>query len=61
MYWSRAPVYGAIPQRNMRGHTVTLLDNVAWIFGGCDDKDTARDIYCFDIGVWLAGGSDAVD
>ncbi|PBK92644.1 galactose oxidase [Armillaria gallica] len=49
MYWSRAPVYGAIPQRNMRGHTVTLLDNIAWIFGGCDDKDTARDIYCFDI------------
>ncbi len=50
MYWSRAPVYGTIPQRSMRGHTVTLLDNTAWVFGGCDDKDTARDIYCFDVG-----------
>lgn len=43
-------MYGAIPQRSMRGHTVTLLDNISWVFGGCDDKDMALDINCFDIG-----------
>ncbi|KAF7430634.1 hypothetical protein PC9H_006343 [Pleurotus ostreatus] len=48
MYWSRAPVYGAIPMRTFRAHTVTLVDNVAWLFGGCDDKDCWKDIYLFD-------------
>jgi hypothetical protein len=50
MYWSRAPVWGAVPMRTMRAHTVTLVDTTIWLFGGCDDKDNARDIYCFDIG-----------
>jgi hypothetical protein len=50
MYWSRAPVHGALPMRNMRAHTVTLVDNVAWLFGGCDDKGCWKDIYCFDTG-----------
>ncbi|KIK93296.1 hypothetical protein PAXRUDRAFT_145380 [Paxillus rubicundulus Ve08.2h10] len=48
MYWSRAPVHGALPMRHMRAHTVTLVDNVAWLFGGCDDKGCWKDIYCFD-------------
>ncbi|KAF8438545.1 hypothetical protein L210DRAFT_3404108 [Boletus edulis BED1] len=48
MYWSRAPVHGAMPMRNLRAHTVTLVDNVAWVFGGCDDKGCGKDIYCFD-------------
>jgi hypothetical protein len=40
----------------MRGHSVTLVDATAWLFGGCDDKELkehARDmkiIYCFDTG-----------
>jgi hypothetical protein len=50
MYWSRAPVHGALPMRNMRAHTVTLVDNVAWLFGGCDDKGCWKDVYCFDTG-----------
>jgi Rab9 effector protein with kelch motifs len=56
MYWSRAPVYGTIPPKFMRGHSVTLVDAIAWLFGGCDDKDlkeNPRDmkiIYCFDTG-----------
>ena len=50
MYWSRAPVHGTMPMRNMRAHTVTLVDNVAWLFGGCDDKGCWKDIYCFDTG-----------
>ncbi|KIM65531.1 hypothetical protein SCLCIDRAFT_1212266 [Scleroderma citrinum Foug A] len=48
MYWSRAPVYGALPMHNMRAHTVTLVDNVAWLFGGCDEKGCWKDVYCFD-------------
>ncbi|KAI6160286.1 hypothetical protein EDD17DRAFT_1778478 [Pisolithus thermaeus] len=48
MYWSRAPVHGALPMHNTRAHTVTLVDHVAWMFGGCDDKGCWRDVYCFD-------------
>lgn len=51
MYWSRAPVWGTVPTRTMRAHTVTLVDTTIWLFGGCDDKDNSRDIYCFDIGM----------
>lgn len=51
MYWSRAPVYGTIPMRTMRAHSVTLVDTTAWLFGGCDDKDCSKDIYCFDTGM----------
>ncbi|KAJ7584764.1 galactose oxidase [Mycena floridula] len=50
MYWSRAPVYGAIPNRTMRGHSVTVVDSIAWVFGGCDDsKETSKEMYCFDV------------
>ncbi|OJA20944.1 hypothetical protein AZE42_03498 [Rhizopogon vesiculosus] len=48
MYWSRAPVHGLLPMRSFRAHTVTLVDPVAWLFGGCDDKGCWRDVYCFD-------------
>ncbi|KZT39815.1 galactose oxidase [Sistotremastrum suecicum HHB10207 ss-3] len=34
MYWSKAPVYGTIPRRGLKCHTVTLVDNTAWMFGG---------------------------
>lgn len=50
MYWSKAPVYGQLPTRGMRAHSVTLVDNVAWLFGGCDDKGSWRDVYCLDTG-----------
>ncbi|KAF4611620.1 hypothetical protein D9613_003735 [Agrocybe pediades] len=29
-------------------HTATLVDSTAWILGGCDDEDSAKDIYCLD-------------
>jgi hypothetical protein len=51
MYWSRAPVWGAIPMRSMRGHTVTLVDSMAWLIGGCDAEDSSKDLYCFNTGV----------
>jgi hypothetical protein len=50
MYWSKAPVWGALPTHGFRAHTVTLADNVAWIFGGCDDKGCFKDMWCFNIG-----------
>ena len=50
MYWSRAPVWGAMPMRSMRAHTVTLVDTTAWLIGGCDDKESSKDIYCFNTG-----------
>lgn len=54
MYWSRAPVYGTIPHRPMRAHTVTLVDTTAWVFGGWDDREHTKGlktIYCFDTGM----------
>jgi len=50
MYWSRAPVYGHLPSRSMRAHSVTLVDNTAWLFGGCDERGCARDVWCCDVG-----------
>ncbi|KAG6890221.1 hypothetical protein C0995_010233 [Termitomyces sp. Mi166 len=56
MYWSRAPAYGAVPQRTMRAHTMTLVDNIAWLVGGIEDKDSTKDMkdmHCFDTGAVL--------
>ena len=50
MYWSKAPVWGALPTHGFRAHTVTLADNVVWIFGGCDDRGCFKDMWCFNIG-----------
>jgi hypothetical protein len=41
MYWSRAPVYGEVPMRSVRAYSVTLVDDVAWLFGGCDEKGSS--------------------
>lgn len=50
MYWSRAPVYGLLPTHGLRAHSVTLVDNVAWIFGGCDEKGCWADVWTFHVG-----------
>jgi Rab9 effector protein with kelch motifs len=50
MYWSKAPIWGTLPTHGFRAHTVTLADNVAWIFGGCDEKGCFKDMWCFNIG-----------
>ncbi|KAF8626668.1 hypothetical protein AX15_004759 [Amanita polypyramis BW_CC] len=49
MYWSKAPAHGTMLNRPVRSHSVTLVDTIAWLLGGCDDNDTATDIFCFDI------------
>ncbi|KZV71745.1 galactose oxidase [Peniophora sp. CONT] len=48
MYWSRAPVWGTLPTHAMRAHSVTLVDNIAWLFGGCDEKGCWKDVWCFN-------------
>jgi hypothetical protein len=50
MYWSKAPVYGLLPMHGLRAHSVTLVDGVAWIFGGCDEKGCWKDVLCFNTG-----------
>lgn len=50
MYWSKAPVYGFLPTHGLRAHTVTLVDSVAWIWGGCDEKGCWKDVWCFHTG-----------
>jgi Rab9 effector protein with kelch motifs len=54
MYWSKAPVYGHLPTRGLRANSTTLVDNVVWIFGGCDDTQCWNDVYCFDTGAVIA-------
>ncbi|KAH8114849.1 galactose oxidase [Phellopilus nigrolimitatus] len=50
MYWSRAPVWGALPTHKMRSHSATVVDNTTiWLFGGCDDKEFWRDVLCLDV------------
>lgn len=56
MYWSRAPVFGDIPGRSMKAHSATVVDNVVWVFGGCDEKGCFRDVYCFDTGMCYLSG-----
>ncbi|KAI0052434.1 galactose oxidase [Auriscalpium vulgare] len=48
MYWSKAPVWGTLPTHAMRAHSVTMVDTVAWLFGGCDDKGCWKDVWCFN-------------
>ncbi|KAF9508809.1 hypothetical protein BS47DRAFT_1302329 [Hydnum rufescens UP504] len=49
MHWSRAPVHGALPMRNFRAHSVSLVDGVAWLFGGTDENGCWNNVYCLDL------------
>ena len=53
MYWSKAPVWGTMPNHGMRAHSVTLVDSVAWIFGGCDERGCWKDLWLFNTGACL--------
>jgi Rab9 effector protein with kelch motifs len=50
MYWSRAAVWGTLPSRTLRSPSITLIDNLAWVLGGSDDRDAVgtRDVLTFD-------------
>jgi len=53
MYWSKAPVWGTMPNHGMRAHSVTLVDSVAWIFGGCDERGCWKDLWLFNTGNYV--------
>lgn len=57
MYWSKAPVYGVLPHHGLRAHSVTLVDGMAWIFGGCDEKGCWKDVWCFNTGMCAVNAS----
>ncbi|KAI0830112.1 galactose oxidase [Trametes gibbosa] len=48
MHWSRAPVFGQLPARGVRSHTVTLVDNMVWLFGGWDGRTSWQEVFCFN-------------
>lgn len=54
MYWSKAPVWGTMPNHGMRAHSVTLVDSVAWIFGGCDERGCWKDLWLFNTGAFAS-------
>jgi hypothetical protein len=54
MYWSKAPVWGSMPNHGMRAHSVTLVDSVAWIFGGCDERGCWKDLWLFNTGTFAS-------
>lgn len=53
MYWSKAPVWGTIPNHGLRAHSATLIDNMVWIFGGCDERICYNDIWLYHTGADL--------
>ena len=55
MYWSKAPAWGTMPNHGMRAHSVTLVDSVAWIFGGCDERGCWKDLWLFNTGASTSG------
>ncbi|KAG8929865.1 hypothetical protein FRC01_003684, partial [Tulasnella sp. 417] len=57
MHWSKAPVHGTLPTRSMRAHTVTMVDNIAWIFGGCDERG-AHTATLVDRKIYVFGGGE---
>lgn len=51
LYWSKAPVWGHLPDKPMRGHSATLVDHLIWQIGGCDHNGVCfGDILCFNAG-----------
>lgn len=46
-------MYGAMPLHGTRAHSVTLIDSIAWMFGGCDERGCWRDVFCFNTGACL--------
>ncbi|CAE7146201.1 unnamed protein product [Rhizoctonia solani] len=55
MHWSRAPVSGMLPTRHLRAHSMTLVGNTIWIFGGTDESDSRDDVYTLDTETFVWG------
>ncbi|KAI7852261.1 hypothetical protein BDC45DRAFT_545991 [Circinella umbellata] len=49
MYWSRAVTYGRGPSRPLRAHTINLIGEQLFVFGGCDIKTCFNSLYVLDM------------
>ncbi|KAF0465446.1 galactose oxidase [Gigaspora margarita] len=47
MYWSKIRTHGKIPKA-LRAHTVNLVGELMYVFGGCDSRTCFNSIYIFD-------------
>ncbi|CAG8844325.1 3589_t:CDS:2, partial [Racocetra persica] len=47
MYWSKMRTHGKIPKA-LRAHTVNLVGELMYVFGGCDSRTCFNSIYIFD-------------
>ncbi|CAG8444880.1 2570_t:CDS:2 [Funneliformis caledonium] len=47
MYWSKIKTYGKSP-RALRAHTVNLVGELMFVFGGCDAKTCYNSVFIFD-------------
>jgi len=48
MHWKKIDASGKAPPRSLRGHTMCMIDEKIYIFGGCDNKVCYNDLYIFD-------------
>ncbi|KAJ3123143.1 hypothetical protein HK098_002142 [Nowakowskiella sp. JEL0407] len=49
MRWSKLNPRGSAPPRALRAHTMTLVEDKLFVFGGCDAGICFNDLYCFDV------------
>ncbi|KAI7877116.1 galactose oxidase [Lichtheimia hyalospora FSU 10163] len=49
MYWSRSVTYGRGPSRPLRAHTINLIGEQLFVFGGCDIKTCFNSLYVLDM------------
>ena len=50
MYWSRIQTHGKPGVRPLRAHTVNLVGELMFVFGGCDARTCFNTVYVFDAG-----------
>ncbi|CAG8504081.1 3471_t:CDS:2 [Paraglomus occultum] len=48
MYWSRIQTHGKPGVRPLRAHTVNLVGELMFVFGGCDARTCFNTVYVFD-------------
>jgi len=48
MHWKKIESYGKVLPRSLRGHTMCMINEKIYIFGGCDNKVCYNDLYIFD-------------
>lgn len=52
MHWTKLGTHGQTPTHGFRAHSVTLVEQTVWIFGGQDYSGCWDDVWCLDLGAW---------